>query len=1153
MTPAMVRSVMLTVLMCISLAPLVVQCLEPDDGAPLRSGTRELPWQDELCCDSPPAHFNLEGGNADTSETNRSGSNLPHQPRCTFRSTTTESRPHEPYGGTCLYIQCSIDENWGNLTCDLQSNGQSSGRLSAGLSLRRLLPGERNDTEVNGAPSDNSVICEAEDSFTCSVALSPATSAVAVVAVTISDAVAPPVLLRVPARPEKPSPPVNISHIQTIEGELMLLWDAPLDFKAGPLRYEVRYSSNRSHPAWQVVTAPGERRLSLDPRAGPNYTIQVRCSGLSAPPLWSEWSAPYHIFLQTVSYIPEKIVVRPGENVTVYCVFNNRSINASTAAWKLDLQQPLHPSQYHSVNPWVSRITMQPSANRMYVLLSCPQNWSKPYSQIFVEGAFINITCKTNGDLDAMDCNWKNKERTTLELKFKWADLPCDVMQERERAGEEVGEMGPACSQVRPKQKTCTIYPLNMNCYKLWLEVPSKLGRISSKPVYLSPVDHVKPNPPTNVKAVSQSSGVLKVTWKPPPLPVQGVQCQFRYYLPSSLRAQPDWKVQSSVRVPWAEAAVPDMCRVYVVQVRCMHTNGTGYWSEWSDSVYSTAQNSRVPERGPNFWRIRRDDPQKNQSNITLLLEHLPVSGSSYCVDGFIVEHHTSSGSVTRQPIELTSSYSFEWNQEHQTVTVEAYNNLGSSASNVNMTLERQPKRRCVRSFHVMVINSTCVSLSWSLSDNSSVPLFMVVQWSSQRQQDSEDFDQSGETWARLPYTDSPVYLRGEFFGSEDYGFHLYPIFAEGEGEPVYTLATRGDPAAYMMPMIFSFLTIILFITLVLSQNQMKRFVWKDVPNPKKCSWAKGVDFKKMDTFDHMFRPPEGLQAWPLLLPTENISKVIIVDKALTTALIQNPLVPLTPDLDAPLAMSLCPGRTEQAVDCETFLGVVPSIAINQDSLTNSSSIIDELQPVDPSLDLRPGSTDSSAQSSVTYSTVLQFDPKQDQQNFHLRFKDGSGSSSSDEGNFSANNSDISASLHGGMWELDSCCSREMDDPRHSGSYNSVEELSETSEQEDEAEARQEKVLYYLRMEYPAEEEESEGEEQSREETRSELLKKAAVDRQDCSAESNPLLGYEDSSEPGELLSAPPCAFTSLYLPQLSTAPCTRQLIVQNQDRSSEP
>lgn len=73
--------------------------------------------------------------------------------------------------------------------------------------------------------------------------------------------------------------------------------------------------------------------------------------------------------------------------------------------------------------------------------------------------------------------------------------------------------------------------------------------------------------------------------------------------------------------------------------------------------------------------------------------QHPQISGLSYCVNGFIVQHQTSSGSVTRQRIELASSYSFEWNQMAQTVTVEAYNSLGSSADNINMMLERQPKR----------------------------------------------------------------------------------------------------------------------------------------------------------------------------------------------------------------------------------------------------------------------------------------------------------------------------------------------------------------------------------------------------------------------------------------------------------------------------
>ena len=259
---------------------------------------------------------------------------------------------------------------------------------------------------------------------------------------------------------------------------------------------------------------------------------------------------------------------------------------------------------------------------------------------------------------------------------------------------------------------------------------------------------------------------------------------------------------------------------------------------------------------------------------------------------------------------------------------------------------------------------------------------------------------------------------------------------------------------------------------------------------------------------------------------------MVIVDKvdlsSLTTALVQAPLVPLKPDSASALSVPLPPGFDSEVDRSQPMQSEVPSFALNLDSLTGSSPRIDQLQIVDSAADPPPGSANSSGQSSVTYATVLLSGPKQEQQSIHLHYKDGSGSSgssSSDEGNFSANNSDISGSFHGGLWDLD--------DPRRSCSYNSVEELSETSEQGDEEEVREEKDLYYLRMDYPAEDEESEEDEDQREdETTLELLKSVVLNREDCSVESHPLLGPEDSSA---------CGVSPLYLPQFRTAPYTRQ------------
>ncbi|XP_068445733.1 leptin receptor [Clinocottus analis] len=1156
----MVRSEMLTVLVHILLLSHGAQSLEPEEGASLQAGALDLPWQDELCCDSPSAHLAAEGGDAHvTTETNRSESNLPLSPVCSFRGSANRSHPHESSGGSCLDILCRIDEDWEHLTCDLQPLFPSSPMVEAGpmaVSLQRVLS-QTDDTRVKdgNTAADNPVVCEGTDSFMCSLALGSATNFVSVVTVSISSAIAPAVPLRIPDRPVKQRPPVNLSHIQTIKAELILRWDDPPDSDIGPLRYQVRHSPNPARPTWQVVSAHAEPRLSLELKARLNYTIQVRCSGLEDPPVWSDWSEPHHIYLHSVSYIPEKVVARPGDNVTVYCVFNDHGVNASTAAWTLNFKR-LHRSLYRPVNQWVSQITVRPSETQMYDLLQCTREWTSTYNQIYVEGASVNINCVTNGDIDAMDCSWTNTQLTNPEFRSRWADLPCDVMEERNRAGETVGVMGPSCPQVHSKQETCSIRPLRMNCYKLWLEMPSLLGPVRTKPVYLSPIDHVKPHTPTNVKAVSRRGGVLMVTWEPPPLPAEGLQCQIRYRLPSAVRAQPEWQVQSLVRVPWMEVAVSDMCRVYMAQVRCMHTRGTGYWSEWSDVVYSTPQNSRAPDQGPDFWRVFQDEPHRNEINVTLLFKQLQIPDRSYCVDGFIFQYQARSGVVVRKHVDMASSYSFQWDQEPQTVTVEAYNNLGSSTNNINMTLERQPTRRFVRSFSVLVINSTCVSLSWSLLDDSSVPLFMVVQWSPQRQQVSDHHKgRSGDTWVRLPYTDSPVYLRGDFFGPEQSSFCLYAVFADGEGEPVYATTTRRDPGAYIMLLIISFLSIVLLVTLILSQNQMKKFVWKDVPNPNKCSWAKGLDFKKTDTFDHLFQPSEGLAAWQLLLPSEEISKVI-VDKvhlsALTTALVQAPHVTITPDPPTVSSLPLPPGSYSEGNQAQVMENEeLRDGALNLDALVRSNPRLDPLQLDDPPPE---GLNDSSAQSSVTYATVLLSDLKKEQQHIDRHYKSGSGSNSSDEGNFSANNSDISDSFRGGMWALDSCRGGEMDDQRRSCSYNSVEELSQTPEQEDEEEEeeeeekeeeeREEKDMYYLEMDYPAEDEESEEDEgQGEEETNIQLLHNVVLNREDRSVESHPLLGPEESME---LLSVTMQDFSPLYLPQFRTALCARQLKAQD-------
>lgn len=156
--------------------------------------------------------------------------------------------------------------------------------------------------------------------------------------------------------------------------------------------------------------------------------------------------------------------------------------------------------------------------------------------------------------------------------------------------------------------------------------------------------------------------------------------------------------------------------------------------------------------------------------------------------------------------------------------------------------------------------------------------------------------------------------------------------------------------------------------------------------------------------------------------------------------------------------------------------------SVDTEDQSTLSSIEGSLDPLSLDTSTVAATTETSGQSSVTYSTVLVFN-----QPVLQRKQQESLSSSSDEGNFSANNSDISGSFPGGLSELGSHSSSEGANPRNSCSYNSVEEFSETSEQEDEASdsTRVSKELYYLGM-GEEEEEDDELEEGFKEESATE-------------------------------------------------------------------
>ncbi|XP_073707958.1 leptin receptor [Garra rufa] len=1041
--------------------------LSSSDG---RGGVYEdLKWKALLCCELPFAQT-LDGGLSE------------HPPvgQCQLQNATKPELSRD-----CLDILCWLEGERTNLICNAKSH-----RAVAAASLLTVRP--QLVVQMNLLSEDHAARCAGEDTAMCSISLHGNDTTVSLnISISLNETTALSPKMQVSTHHlRRPDPPVNLHYNVTTKGEVIFRWsDTQPD--SNEINYEIRYSPISSLQQWEVVKVKGCSSVHLNElRPRITYTVQVRCQ--SHLNYWSEWSQRLDVMLD-VSYISAEVFTTPGSEFTVYGVFHNRSWNASNAMWMLNAQVKIPESQYKVINEHVSAVTVTLDEPGFDYLMCCDGlNCGIAYAKIYTEGMFnADITCQSkNSVVDSMSCKWNKSTWTQVRLLYRQY-TSCENITEMEGSEEAEENMSSVkeCPPGAGDDRECTLKILSLfSCYKIWLEVEGGRGKVRSFPVYVAPIDYVKPSPPSDLKATTLPNKTLSVSWRRPRLPVYDMEYELRFV---SLRgmANTQWKVIGPLLETQAEIELEESCVQFKVEVRCKRLNGKGYSSDWSTSYTSVVYNRKAPEMGPDFWRIIQEDPAKSVTNVTLIFKQPVLAEDPYsCVEGLVIEHQALGKAMWSNETTLAQFHSFQWRKEAHTVTVMSRNALGISTRNRNMTLLHQPKRRCVRSFSA-VANASCVYLSWSLLSDHPVPQSFVIEWldlNKNPEQDASLFERL--QWVRVQSASRDLSLCRRFYGSEE--FTLYPVFVDGEGEPVRYTATRGDPAAYILLLIIAFLSVVLFVTLLMSQNQMKKLMWKDVPNPNNCSWAKGMDFRQIDTMERLFPHSEGLTACPLLLVSESICEVEIIEK----------LHPVTLECEKDKEVLMCNSGDK--------------------TTTDSALLTDSSEPLSLEASTAAATPETSGQSSVTYSTVLLSN-----QPSLLRKQQESLSSSSDEGNFSANNSDISGSFPGGLWDMENHVCSDSANPRHSSSYNSVEEFSETSEQDYEASESTgvAKDLYYLELNEEEEENKEEMEETQGEQEKNEIVMRV---------EARPLLEGKKSTtvDSNHVSNSIP-----LYLPQFRT------------------
>nr|AFF19464.1 leptin receptor [Dromaius novaehollandiae] len=693
----------------------------------------------------------------------------------------------------------------------------------------------------------------------------------------------------------KPEPPLNLHLEMTEKGQVKICWSGPV-LMPYPLKYEVKFSANSSQNSWQMVQVVLETSLAIDNALLDSlYLVQVRCKNLYGPGFWSDWSTPYDLHSAEVLYFPPKILTSVGSNVSFHCIYSNKNkiVVSKKIVWWLNLAEEIPESQYTLVNDRVSKVTLfnlkatKPRGNFYYnAVYCCHQNREchHRYAELYVVDVNINITCETDGYLTKMTCRWSANANTllvgsSLQLRYYRSKIYCSDFPSTS-SKSEVKE----CHLQRNLSYECTFQPIFLlSGYTMWIEFKHFLGTLESSPTCVIPADVVKPLPPSSVKAeITRNVGLLNVSWTNPAFTNNDLKFQIRYAVN---REEITWELYEISDAPTRSAVikVQELCVEYVVQIRCRGLDGLGYWSNWSRSAYTVVKDIKAPLQGPEFWRIITEDPARRQKNVTLLWKPLMKNRSLCSVSRYVIKHQTSENTTWSEYVDNGTTCSFPWTEHTHTITVLAMNSIGVSSINFNLTLSQQMSTvNAVQSLIAYPVNSTCVILTWTLSPQVYVITSFVIEWKNLNKEEEMK-------WMRVPPNISKYYIYDHFILIEKYQFSLYPVFAGGVGKSRATdqfikdgSENQNNASLYVVLPIVISTSVLLLGALMISHQRMKKLFWEDVPNPKNCSWAQGVNFQKPETFEHLFvKHPEAMSFEPLLLEPEIVLEDISVTKAL--------------------------------------------------------------------------------------------------------------------------------------------------------------------------------------------------------------------------------------------------------------------------------
>ncbi|KAM9324657.1 leptin receptor [Gastrophryne carolinensis] len=676
----------------------------------------------------------------------------------------------------------------------------------------------------------------------------------------------------------KPESPSDLSVEIRSDGRLKVLWSHPLP--AGPrLQYQVKHYFNTSDDSSQSSVITEKRFVLLDVAESCSPLVfEVRCRISSPPGVWSDWSQPIVFRSQDGFYFPQTTLVSSGSTISIYCMFcqGKKKVPSESITWGLNLGEKIPSSQYTAVSRYVSKVTLanlnttKPKGKFSYDALYCctrGDGCQPRYAKIYAVDVNINITCETLADASNMTCRWSTLHMDSLKdsnFTFRYYE---DYNYCLEKNLKYYKSTEKSCELQEDGYYECKFYMVkSTSSYYMWLEIQHPEGSLRSTPFCVRPIEVVRPFSPSDIQAeMMVGTGYLHVIWKPRFAGYDLVfQLRYRVGSPKS-----DWKVLDIFNNKSTTIKEVDSLKSYIVQVRCRKSDVSEYWSNWSEPVHTAIKDIRAPSRGPEFWRTVPNSLLQIGDNITLIWQPSVNSHLKY-----EVLYETSSILMVPVDVGNATNYTFTLQNNNVTVSVQARNSLGHSKINHKLTFSSEISTvQAVETLDVYLLNNSAVAV-WTLLPVDYNVLELVLEWRNLQ------YESSGR-WVFIDPNISRYYIDEHFYAFEKYQFSLTPVFAEGVGCPkiTYTFSKeesskmQNNAGFYVILPAITASSFLLVITLAISHQRMKRMFWKDIPNPKYCSWAQEVNFQKPDTLENLFIKHRNhlAHSFPLILEPEAI------------------------------------------------------------------------------------------------------------------------------------------------------------------------------------------------------------------------------------------------------------------------------------------